>query len=278
MDAYLNGQYLPIEECKVSVLDRGFVFGDGVYELIPVYAGNAFRLSEHVQRLLCSLNQIQIDPGKSAEEWAALVEDIVERSKSKDLAVYIQVSRGTAPRDHAYPKAEPTVFAMANPLAPVAKEWLDNGVSVVSVEDIRWDRCDIKVTSLLANVMLKQKAIESGATEALLIRDGIALEGSASNLFVVDNGTVYTAEKNNLILPGITRDFVVELVHDLDIPMKEAAVSEDVLRQADELWMTSSTKEVVAINQLDGKPVGDGVPGPIWRKVHAHFQKRKAAA
>lgn len=274
--AYLNGDYLPLEECKVSVLDRGFIFGDAIYELIPVYDGKPFYLPAHLTRLERSLEQIEIRSPHSVEEWTAIVNKLAVKSDLKDLYVYIQVTRGVAPRDHAFPtNTPPTVFAMIGAWPSTPSEVYQQGLTAVTVKDMRWDRCDIKVTSLLANVLKKQKAVEGNAHEAIIIRDGYVLEGSASNVFVVINGHVHSAPKNNLILPGITRDVVVDILNKLQIPLTEQAPTEDMLRNADEIWITSSTKECLPVTLLDGQPVGSGQPGELWGRVYDNYQALK---
>ena len=274
--AYLNGKYLPIEECKVSALDRGFIFGDAIYELIPVYNGKPFYLDAHLKRLERSLGQIEIKSPHDMAGWTDIVNQLSEKSGLKDLYVYIQVTRGVAPRDHAFPvNTPPTVFAMIGSWPSTPAEIYEQGLSAVTVNDMRWDRCDIKVTSLLANVLKKQKAVEGNAHEAIILRDGYVLEGSASNVFVVKDNQVYSAPKNNLILPGITRDVVVDLLNENKIPLIEEAPTVEILRSADEIWITSSTKECLPVTTLDGGPVGNGQPGELWGKVFEYFQARK---
>jgi D-alanine transaminase len=274
--AFLNGEYLPLEECHVSVLDRGFIFGDGVYELITVYKNQAFYLAQHLERLERSMAEIKVLSPYDRNEWLDLINNLIQQAENDDLAIYIQVTRGIAPRDHVFPQAtQATVFAMANPLPKISSEHLENGVELITSEDIRWQRCDIKVISLLANILAKQEAAEADAVEAILIRDGYALEGSASNLFVVRDGVVYTHPKDNLILPGITRDFILELLSELKIECKQQAIPKDWLYSADELWITSSTKEVLAATRIDQKIVADGKPGELWHKTHSLYQQRK---
>ncbi len=274
--AYLNGDYLPLEECKVSVLDRGFMFGDAIYELLPVYAGKPFYLDEHLNRLERSLSQIDIINPHDRDSWKSIINKLIERSDLQDLYVYIQVTRGVAPRDHAFPiNTQPTVFAMTGTWPHQDESFYSSGLTAITVEDTRWDRCDIKVTSLLANVLRKQQAVASNAHEAIFIRDAHVLEGSATNVFVVKDGQVLTAPKNNLILPGITRDVVVELLTQNNIPLVQAAPTAQQLADADEIWITSSTKECLPVTTLNNQPVGDGKPGPVWKKVYDLFQKRK---
>jgi D-alanine transaminase len=191
---YLNGEFLPIEQAKVSVLDRGFLFGDGVYEVIPVYGGHCLRLGEHLKRLQDSLDGIHLKNPLSNQQWEQTLDQLIEKNEGEDKSVYLQLSRGVAPvRDHLFPaQTKPTVFIMSNPLKPVSKETLRAGIKAVTLDDIRWQACNIKATALLANTLLKQQAANQGATEAILVRDGLATEGSASNLFIVSNGVIIT--------------------------------------------------------------------------------------
>ncbi len=275
-NAYLNGEFLPIEECKISVLDRGFIFGDAIYELIPVYNSKPFYLSAHLKRLNRSLEQTKITNPHSEDQWINIIQQLIDKSGLQQLSVYIQISRGVAPRDHAFPvNVMPTVFAMTNPWPSVSEDMYTQGLSAVTVDDMRWDRCDIKVTSLLANVMKKQQAIEHGAHEAILVRDGKVLEGSATNVFIVKNEKVSTAPKDHLILPGITRDVVVELLSELNIPLTESAITQQELNNADEVWITSSTKECVPVTRVDDQAIGTGKPGELWARVFAAYQQRK---
>ena len=274
--AFLNGEYMPLEACRISPLDRGFVFGDAVYELIPVYARSALCLQRHLARFARSIEQVRIRDPYTNTQWIAIVENLIQQSDDADLTVYIQVTRGVAKRDHTFPEnVDPTVFAMANPLVRIADEALQNGVALITVKDIRWQRCDIKVTGLLANVLAKQDAFQSSASEAILVRDGFALEGSGSNLFVVREGTVYTHPKDNLILPGITRDFILELLSELGLEFREQAIPEEWLYSAEEIWVTGSAREILAATKINQHVVGKGVPGELWKDVYALYQKRK---
>lgn len=274
--AYLNGDYKPLDDCQVSVLDRGFIFGDAIYELIPFYAQAAFRLEAHLARLKRSLAEIRINNPHTDEQWRGIVEQLIKQQDETNGSIYIQVSRGVARRDHAFPSnTSATVFAMSNAWPAAIEGALDKGLSAVTTEDIRWNRCDVKSTSLLANVLIKQKALESDAHEAIMIREGTVLEGSATNTFVVHQGTILTAPKDHLILPGITRDVVVELIQALALPFVEQAASLQQLQQADEVWLTSSTKECLAITEVDGQKVANGQPGPLWRQVYDAFQLQK---
>lgn len=279
VQAFLNGEYMPLEECHISPLDRGFIFGDGIYELLPVYKNKPFYLQQHLSRLERSIGEIRINNPYTKSEWEALVETLIQQSSDDNLAIYIQVTRGIAPRDHAFPKdAAASVFAMANPLAIVPQEQLQKGFALITAKDERWQRCDIKVISLLANILAKQDAAQASAVEAIMVRNGFALEGAASNLFVVRDGEVFTHPKDNLILPGITRDFVLELLSELNISYTEQLIPKEWLYSADEIWITSSTKEVLAATKIDQQVVGNGAPGEVWKKTHALYQQRKMQA
>ncbi|MDH4095351.1 MAG: D-amino acid aminotransferase [Betaproteobacteria bacterium] len=273
---FLNGSFLPLEQAKVSVLDRGFIFGDGVYELIPVYSRAPFRMDGHLARLERSLAAVGIRNPYARKKWREVILGLVERQPWQDQAVYLQVTRGVARRDHAFPEdVEPTVFAMSNPLVNPPAELVDKGAVAVSAVDNRWLRCDIKSISLIGNVLLRQVSAAVGAAETILFRDGMLTEASASNVFVVKNGLVLSPPKSNLILPGITYDVVVEIAAELKIAVEFRDVREAEVRAADELWVTSSSKEILAVVELDGKPVGDGRPGPVFRRAWQGYQEFK---
>jgi D-alanine transaminase len=274
--AYLNGEFLPLDQARVSVLDRGFIFGDGVYEVIPVYSRRPFRLAEHLRRLQRSLDAVRLGNPTTDAEWTRLIQEIVTRHPGEDQSVYLQVTRGVARRDHAFPKeAKPTVFMMSSPLVTPAREQIENGVPCITATDYRWLRCDVKSVSLLANCMLRQLAADAGAVEVVLFRDGCLTEASASNVFAVANGKLLAPPKDHLILPGITYDVVLELAAEKGIAIELRALPEQEVRSADELWVTSSSKEVLAVATLDGRPVGSGRPGPLFRKIHQAFQEFK---
>ena len=273
---YLNGQFLPIEQAHVSVLDRGFIFGDGVYEVIPVYSRHAFRLREHLRRLEHSLAGLRLANPYSLDAWEELARELITLNASEDQSLYLQITRGVAPRDHAFPEnTAPTVFMMSNPLTTPSSEQCEKGVAAISATDIRWDRCDIKSTALLANVLLRQLAVDAGAAETVLFRDGILTEGSASNIFAVEKGVILAPPKDNHMLPGITYDVVLELAAAHDIPVNIGYFDETRIRAADELWITSSTKEILAITTLDGKPIADAKPGPMFRRIYGWYQDYK---
>lgn len=276
--AYLNGEFLPLEKAHVSVLDRGFIFGDGVYEVIPVYSRRPFRLPEHLARLQRSLDAIRLANPLTDGEWTRLIHELVARHAGEDQSVYLQVTRGAAKRDHAFPKAaQPTVFMMSSPLVTPARDQIDNGIACITAVDFRWLKCDVKSVSLLGNCLLRQSAVDAGAVEVVLFRDGLLTEASASNVFVVGDGKLLSPPKTRLILPGITYDVVLELAAANAIPVELRDIPEQEVRSADELWVTSSTKEVLAVVTLDGSPIGTGKPGPVFKAVHQAFQdfKRK---
>ncbi len=278
---YLNGKFLPIEDAKVSVLDRGFIFGDGVYEVIPVYSRRPFRLDEHLARLQSSLDAIRIVNPHPAMKWKEFIARIIAGNPWEDQNVYLQITRGVARRDHVFPKnLTPTVFIMANPLVPPTAEQVKNGVPAIVLPDLRWLRCDIKTTALLGNCMLRTLAAEAGCAEAILVRDGVLTEASASNVFVVKDGTVLAPPKSHLILPGITYDVVIEILRANGIAHEVRPVKESELRSADEVWISSSSREVLPVTTLDGKPVGKGEnagkPGPVGARVYSLYQQFKA--
>ncbi|MCE5181511.1 MAG: D-amino acid aminotransferase [Betaproteobacteria bacterium] len=273
---YLNGRFMPAEEACIPVLDRGFIFGDGVYELIPVYSRRPFRLSEHLSRLQHSLDGIRLANPHSTQEWERLIEELIALNSEEDQSIYLHITRGVAKRDHAFPPGiAPTVFMMSNPLITSSAELVASGVAVVSAADNRWLRCDIKAISLLPNVLLRQIAVDAGAAETLLLRDGFLTEGAASNIFVVRDNTLLAPPKNNLMLPGITYDVILELAAAARIPCEVRRIAEAEVRSAQELWLTSSNKEVLAITHLDGQPVADGLPGPLFKQMHRLYQDYK---
>jgi len=273
---FLNGKFMPIEEARVPVLDRGFIFGDGIYELVPVYSRVPFRMDEHLARLERSLAAVRIRNPYSRAEWREIILQLVAKQPFEDQGVYFQVTRGVAKRDHAFPKdSTPTVFIMANPLVNPPKELVERGAAAVTAADDRWLRCDIKSISLIGNCLLRQVSADVGAVETILFRNGTLTEASASNVFVVKGGVILSPAKTNLILPGITYDVIAEIAQAAGLPLEYREISEAEVRAADELWVTSSSKEVLAIVTLDGKPVAGGKPGPLFRRVHALYQEFK---
>jgi D-alanine transaminase len=275
---YLNGEFMPLENAKISVLDRGFIFGDGVYEVIPVYSRHPFRLQEHLARFERSHRAIRIENPLTDAEWTSLVQDLVVRNSGEDQSIYLQVTRGVAKRDHAFPKdTKPTVFGMSSPLSTPTPATVEAGIHAITTIDYRWLKCDVKSTSLLGNCLLRQSAADADAIEVVMFRDGFLTEGSSSNVFVVRNGTILATPKNNLVLPGITYDVVIELAQAHGLPLEVRPISEAEVRAADEVWVTSSTKEVLAVTTLDEKAVGTGKPGPVFRRMHQLYQDFKRA-
>ena len=273
---YLNAKFLPADQACVPVLDRGFIFGDGVYEVIPAYGGKLFRLNEHLQRLQNSLDAVRIPNPMDTEHWQTMLNALVEKNNGGDQSLYLQVTRGIAQRDHALPKnPQPTVFAMSNPLKPLAADIIESGVSAITLDDIRWQRCHIKAISLLPNILLRQEALDQGAAEAILIRDGFATEGAASNLFAVIDGVLCTPPTGPFLLPGITRDLILELAAANNIAHREHSISREELQQADEIWLTSSTKEILPVTQLDNTRVNNGQPGPLFKSMLTLYQDYK---
>jgi len=273
---YLNGEYTPPEEARVSVFDRGFVFADGVYEVIPVYGRRLFRLEQHLDRLDNSLHSIVLANPLARADWQQICTRLIDANEADDQSIYLQVTRGPAPRDHAFPAdTRPTVFAYSAPLKYPDTTQLTNGVTAITIPDVRWRRCDIKSIALLPNVLARQQASAAGAAEAILIRDGIMTEGSASNIFAVANGTLVTPPKGPYILPGVTRDLVLELARANGMPCAERELPEAEMRAADELMLSSSTKELLAITMLDDQVIGNGKPGPVHKRLHALYQDYK---
>jgi len=269
---FLNGHYQGLSNAKISVLDRGFLFGDGVYEVIPVYGGKPLRLIEHLRRLDQSLEGIRMVSPYTDSEWADIFNRLIVGPE--DQSIYLQVTRGVAAkRDHAIPAKQisPTVFAMCTPISPIPIM----GIKAITVDDIRWKRCDIKAITLLANVLLRQEAVDQGAAEAILIKDDRVIEGAASNIFAVIDGQLVTPPKSKEILPGVTRDLILELAPQAQIDAIERDMHVDELAKATEIWMTSSTREILAVIELDGKQVGNGKPGPVWNRMTSAYQDYK---
>lgn len=274
---YLNGEFLPLKEARVSPLDRAFLYADSVYEVLPVYRGRPFRLAHHCARLNRSLGEIRMAPPLGDAHWAQIIGDLASRNGGGDLYVYVQVTRGAEyGRNHAIPKGiAPTIFGFAAPLPVNTPELLANGMSAITIEDLRWGRCDIKSTALLPNVLAKQDATDANVHEAILIRDGRMMEGSSTTIHVVLDGTLCVPPDSRHVLPGTTRNVVLELAQRAGIAERRTEISKDDLFRAEEVWLGAATREVIAVTRVDGRPIGGGKPGPLWRKVYDLFQVYK---
>ena len=274
---FLDGSFLPLAEARVSPMDRGFLFGDGAYEVIPVYSGRPFRLDEHLVRLGHTLAALRLPDPHAFDEWRRIVREVVARNRWPDQSVYLQVSRGADERrNHAFPHVtRPTVFLMSEELVTTPAAQRAAGVGAITAADIRWMRCDLKAVSLLANCLLRQQAVEHGCAETILLRDGFLTEGAASSIFIVRNGVLLAPPKSHLVLPGVTYDIVLELAAKHGQAHEVREILEDELRGADEIWMTSSTKEILPITRLDDRPVGGGQPSPVAQRMHGWYQDFK---
>ena len=276
---YLNGVFGPLSEAKISVLDRGFIFGDGIYEVVPIYHGKPFRMEQHLARLERSLAKLHIQQPMTKPQWVGLVKDLMARTTESTGMVYIQISRGVAKRDHAFPvpSVKPTVFAMVAPMSPPSAAVREKGVRLVSIPDERWLHCDIKSVSLLGNVLAKQAAVDAGVDEVVQFRDGNMTEGASCNIWVVKDGKVIAPLKDNLVLEGIRYGLFEELCKETGIPFELRVVTEQETRSADEMMMSSATREILPVVELDGKAVGAGKPGPVYQKLRAAYDARIAA-
>ncbi len=267
----MNGNFIPKDEAKISVMDRGFLFGDGVYEVIPVYNLKMFRFEQHINRLNRSLADIKLQPILTFDQYKEIFNYLLEQNRhlGENQVIYLQITRGSSQdRNHAFPNyIEPTVFAYSYPLLTDPYEQLVQGVTAITLPDIRWQYCNIKSISLLANVLLYQEAISNSCAEAILIRNGQAIEGATSNLFMVKNGVIKTPPLSRFILGGVTRDLILELANDLQIPSQETVIQKEDLFIADEVWITSSTRTIYPIVKIDGLQIGEGTPGEIWHKM-----------
>jgi D-alanine transaminase len=274
---YLNGEYLPLAQARISPLDRGFLYGDGAYEVMPVYGGRPFRLEAHCARLTRSLGEIRMADPHSRGQWCDIFQTLIARNGGGDQYIYWQVTRGAERgRNHApLPDIPRTVFAFCAPLPAAAPPVLERGVACITAEDTRWARCDIKSVALLANILLRQLAIDANAAEAILLRNGELMEASSSSVHVVTGGELRSPPNSRRILPGTTRGVVEELAARIGLPYRVSPVSEAELRGAAEIWIAAATREVQPVTTLDGKPVGTGLPGPLWRRVYDEFQRWK---
>ncbi len=272
---YINGQFKPLAETSINVLDRGFTFGDGVYEVIPIFNRTIFRFDEHIQRLENSLKAIYMDNPLAKDDWCSIFYQLMDSIEQSDQSIYLQITRGVTDRDHDISSADnPTIFAMSRPME---KKDLSSGIKVITHEDIRWQNCHIKAITLLPSVLLRHKAKKQGAREAILIRDDYVTEGAASNVFICKNNEIITPLKSNYVLPGITRDLVLEILSNNNISYLETSIRAEILLDADEIWLTSSTWEIASVIELDNKPVGSGITGPLWHKVNHLYQDFKSS-
>ena len=267
---HLDGKLLPLREARISPLDRSFLFGDGVYEVIAARRGQTRRISSHLSRLARSLGELRMRNPHTDEQWRSIVAALIEANGGGNVYVYLQVSRGAEfGRNHApFPQVEPTVFAFCTPLPPTSEETLQQGVACITREDTRWARCDIKSVSLLANVLLRQEAVDAGAAETILLRDGSLTDASASTVYVVIDGQLRAPPNSHRLLPGTTRGLVEEIADQHAIACVSVPVSETDLRTAAEVWLSAATRGVIPVTRLDDRPVGDGRPGPLWRRMH----------
>ena len=285
LTCYLNGRYQPVSQASVNVMDRGFIFGDGIYEVVPVYGRRLFRFDEHMARLSRSLSKLRIDNPHSREEWLGLARSLVnstfESTGATDQLVYIQVTRGVAPRDHVMPQGlKPTVFLMANPMKPATPEQRHQGVACTTARDFRWERGDIKSTSLLGNVLARQMSADHGAVETIMFRDGYLTEAAASNVWIAHEGALLGPPKSDHVLEGIRFELLRELCEDCGIAYNLRPLPEADVLAADEVMLSSATKEIMAVTQIDGASVGHGAlrgkPGPIYARLFEAYQRAKA--
>lgn len=275
---YLDGQYYPIEEARISPQDRGFLFGDGIYEVIPVFNKRLFEFDAHLTRLNNGLAAISIANPLSSKEWQDILNKLIQTHPWDNQFIYLQVTRGVQLERNHLPDdcLTPSIYAYTNPLLPVSDYIIKNGIKAITLEDIRWLRCDIKAITLLPNVMMKIAAKQQGADDAILInRDGLISEGTSSNVFIVQNGKLLTPPTSNKILPGITRLVIENIARDHDITILEQELTLTDLEKADEIWLTSSTKDALPVCQLNGKAVGTGKPGAVWLKMNTFFAEAK---
>ncbi len=276
---YLNGAFLPLREARISPLDRGFLYADGVYEVMPVYAGRPFRLAEHCARLARSLAELRMEDPMSGAEWRAMMAQLIERNGGGDQYLYWQVTRGAEwGRNHApLPVVPRTIFAFCAPLPVAPPELLERGLACITAQDTRWARCDVKSVALLANVLLRQLSVDAGAAETILLRNGELTEASAAAVHVVVHGELRTPPQTARVLPGTTRGVIEELAERIGLRHRPVRVTEAQLRGAEEVWLSAATRELAPVTRLDGRPIGTGTPGPVWRRMYEEFQRYKQA-
>lgn len=284
LPCYLNGEFTLLPDAKISVMDRGFIFGDGVYEVVPVYAGQPFRLTQHMARLQRSLTELRLPNPLTNPQWRDLISELVARyadstgARAEDIhqLVYIQITRGVALRDHAMPEhIAPTVFAMSNRMPQPTAAQRAQGVACVTADDFRWEKAHIKSTSLLGAVFARQISVDAGAMETVMFRDGYLSEAASSNVWVVKSGAVFGPPRDNLVLEGIRYGLIEEICESCSIPFELRRISRDEVLAADELLLSSATKEVLPVTSLDGQAVGAGVPGPVYHALYAGYQAAK---
>ncbi len=270
---YLNGEFLPIENAKVSVLDRGFTFGDGVYEVIPVYKKKTFCMEQHISRLETSLVALKIKSTMTREKWTSVIHELIDRSAYLNSWIYLQITRGVCKREHAFPKIDisETVFAMIYPFQPPNDHLRKIGLKAIGIPDKRWFYCNIKSTSLLGNVLAKQNAVEADVDEVLQFRNGILTEGSSSNIWIISSERLLAPRKNNLILDGVRYDLLIKLANKIGIEFEARDLLESDVKNADELIATSALKEILPIVNYNKKPIGNGIPGPIFLRLRAEY-------
>ena len=287
LPCYLDGEYTTLPNARISVMDRGFIFGDGIYEVVPVYGGRLFRFDDHMARLERSLRECRIRNPHDRAGWAAIARELVSRyaqaqgvsTSASDQLIYLQITRGVALRDHVMPTdIEPTVFMMTNLMKPPGAEQREQGVACVTANDFRWEKAHIKATSLLGAVFARQISFDAGATETVMFRDGFLSEAAASNVWIVKDGCVIGTPKDNLVLEGIRYGLIEELCRAQGIPFSLRRISRAEVFGADEVLLSSATKEVLPVTRLDGLPVGSGRPGPVYQRLYEGYQRAKAAA
>lgn len=269
---YLNGSFLPLRDARISPLDRGFLFADSVYEVLPAFGGRMYRFAEHFDRLARSLREVGLPSPHTHAQWLGLLEELIDRNGRVDMYIYVQITRGAEyGRNHAFPAdSTPTVFAMASPIPVLTPALRERGLSAITVEDFRWRRCDIKATTLLANVVMKQRASEAGAQEAIIVANGEVLEGSSTSVLIVRDNVLISPPDASTRLPGTTRDAALELAQGL-MPIEIRPISVTELFAATEVWIAAATRDVLPITSIDGKLIGSGKPGPHWERMSQAF-------
>lgn len=273
--AYLNGKFLPLNEARVPVMDRGFLFGDGIYEVFAAYDGKLFGEKPHFLRLKDSLNTVRIMPPWDEKELAQILKTLIEKNTFTHQMVYLQITRGVVEtRGLPFPETvQPTLFAYSTPFTVPPIETLAEGIGAITLENTRWRQCRTKSTSLLANILLRQQAVDAGADEAILLEDGYAVEGTSSNLFIIKDKAIFTPPLNNHLLGGITREYLIDLFQQKQMDLHLVPITLEQLKNADEIWLTGTTREISPVIELDSAPVGDGKSGPLWHTAITSFRQ-----